>query len=858
MKRLIFFLLLALVATTAHAQGQKPDICLTSNATLFRNPTPENKAKRDEFFEKLLGKGLIPINGGELLTKRFLHQNCNQIEKTLTRLVILEHTLFQIESEEILENKAQESSDHINGAISLISSKKQADVLQGLNILKNYLEHAEKAFSNTDLKTCLQGESYPWNEQPCNPIASLKKRMDYEFNKREWPIAESPSAEYSWIIDQYTNGAASGQKQLQTYAEINATEIRAQMIFPRIEQLRISKDLARSVQERKDKREQKTTSNATVIGNFTSIVDRLTSSAKDFLLSIFAVFLLTVIIGRIPLPIALKKREKINRAILIAFITQLPFMALYIIFGGWWNQYIKPSIKSPYNLIILLVVFVPACVLVSRWLKGRPLSIPGLLRGGQSAPTPTNDLHGSAHWSDSQSAINAGRYVPCGHVLTDSHGFTLGRAPDADKFKNHDPRLRYMGHVLTVAPNGSGKGIGAVIPALLDYPGSTIVLDIKGENYAVTSRFRREQLGHNIVLIDPFGVTGQPSHSFNWLDRLNPDDPDVVGESATLAEMMVIQEGHTSDSSAHFNESAKSLIRGLMVYVATLPEERRNMGEVRRLLTLSAQEFDMVLAQMMVSKRGFELIARSANTFSDAPQKERGSILSTARRHLAFLDDPRISAALSRSDFSLDDLKSTLMTVYLVMPPARLAANRAFIRAFFGQSINAVMASAGKPQYRILFLLDEFPQLGRMDIVEEKLPLIRGYGGAFWLVAQNLAQLKETYPKWQNFVANCGVKQFFGISDVDTARYISESLGKMTVEFQTTGVNSNAGSSVSMGNSYNQQFTGRELMTADEIMRLPREHELVLISGEAPYLLNRLNYLQDAEYVGKFDSNPYE
>lgn len=80
----------------------------------------------------------------------------------------------------------------------------------------------------------------------------------------------------------------------------------------------------------------------------------------------------------------------------------------------------------------------------------------------------------------------------------------------------------------------------------------------------------------------------------------------------------------------------------------------------------------------------------------------------------------------------------------------------------------------------------------------------------------------------------------------------------MTVEFHTKGANTNTGASVSAGSSNSQQFTGRELLTADEIMRLPREQEIVLVTGEAPYLLNRLNYLRDPEYAGRFDQNPYE
>jgi type IV secretory pathway TraG/TraD family ATPase VirD4 len=395
---------------------------------------------------------------------------------------------------------------------------------------------------------------------------------------------------------------------------------------------------------------------------------------------------------------------------------------------------------------------------------------------------------------------------------------------------------------------------------LLDYPGSTVVLDIKGENYAVTARRRRE-LGHEVFLVDPFGVVaGQQGQSFNWLDRLNPDNPDVVAEARTLGDMLIVSEGVSNDSSAHFNETAKNFIVGLMVHVATLEPERRNMAEVRRLVSLGSDNLDVVLAEMMDNPRGYDLPARAATAFNDTPDKERGSVLSTARRHLAFLDDPRITGALARSDFKLDDLKARPMTIYLVMPPARLAANRAFVRAFFGQAINAVMdpAAIGKPACKVLFLLDEFPQLGRMDLVEEKLPLIRGYGGAFWLIAQNLDQLKKTYPRWQNLIANCDAKQFFGTAGIDTAKYISESIGKTTIAHRVANTSTSMGQTVSTSSGSSVQHTGRDLATPDEIMGMGRDREIVLISGYKPWVLLRLNYLHDAEFSGQFETNPYE
>ena len=134
-------------------------------------------------------------------------------------------------------------------------------------------------------------------------------------------------------------------------------------------------------------------------------------------------------------------------------------------------------------------------------------------------------------------------------------GFALGRAFDAPG--RADPRLFYQGHVLTVAPTGTGKGVGAVIPNLLAYEGSAIVLDIKGENFAVTAR-ARASMGQEICLIDPFGVTGAKPQGLNWFDVIDISSQDCVSISENLAEMLVIPSEASGDS-IHFEETAREL-----------------------------------------------------------------------------------------------------------------------------------------------------------------------------------------------------------------------------------------------------------------------------------------------------------
>lgn len=479
--------------------------------------------------------------------------------------------------------------------------------------------------------------------------------------------------------------------------------------------------------------------------------------------------------------------------------------------------------------------------------------------GASALPGAQLATHGSARWGAVAEIRQAGHLVMPGQPA----GFALGRVSNPPP--GLDARFRFTGHVVTVAPTGSGKGIGAVIPNLLDYPGSALVLDVKGENAAVTARARRA-IGQAVHVIDPFAVHGSDGAAFNVLDRLDPGHPDCVSESAILADALVIAEGKGGDS-VHFDESAKNFLQGLMLHIAGLEEgQRRNLGELRRLLTAGEAELFELLATMAVQEAAaFGLPARAATTLMGMADKERGSVLSTARRNTSFLDDPRIAAALSRSDFNLSDIKTKAMTIYLVMPANRMGPNARFLRLFISSVIAAITSSSVQPAHRVAFLLDEFGQLGYLRQIEDAVSLMRGYGLAFWVFIQDLSQLKGSYPKWQTFLAN-SAKSFFGTDDYDTAKYISDSLGKATIEFETessgqskgTGL-SGKGSSMNLGRNQgiSQQFAGRELLTPDEVMRLGPERPIVLIQGEYPYLLNRLNYLVDPEYAGRFDANPY-
>jgi type IV secretory pathway TraG/TraD family ATPase VirD4 len=463
-------------------------------------------------------------------------------------------------------------------------------------------------------------------------------------------------------------------------------------------------------------------------------------------------------------------------------------------------------------------------------------------------PPRVLETHGSAHFGTA--AIGARHLVPA----APADAFVLGYMSGAPR--KSDARFRQDGHILTCAPTGAGKGVGGVIPNLLDYPGSAFVLDFKGENYAVTARARRE-LGQHVILVDPFSITGNTGHALNWLDTLDPDSPDVVSRAAGLADMLIAVEGTEADS--HWTDTARELLRGLLVYVATLPADRRTMAELRRIVTASADDLAATLGDMTADpEAGQRIPARAAAAHLNRPERERGSVLSTVVRHTAWLDDPRLCAALARSDFSMADLKPQPMTVYLAIPPDRLRACLGFVRGFIGLALDGVTAAPGKPAHRVAFFLDEFGQLGRMDRLADSVTLLRGYGAQLWLFVQDLSQLKAVYPRWQSFLANTS-QQFFGTADFDTARYLSGALGQQTIHYETQTVSQSSGSWTKPGSTSSgtgEHLQARALLTPDEVMRLGPTRPIVLVSGEPPYLLNRVSYLTDPAYAGRFDANP--
>lgn len=500
-----------------------------------------------------------------------------------------------------------------------------------------------------------------------------------------------------------------------------------------------------------------------------------------------------------------------------------------------------------YNPVMAnLVIFFAA--MIGTWWVFRDIRPPLGDEAGKST------AFGSAEWADLMHLAE--------HNVIGTDGLAFGVYVERRKAFP----LHYTGnrHLLTVAPTRSGKGVSSIIPNLLTYDGSVLVIDPKGENAQVTALRRGKGdlarnikgLGQTVHVVDPWGITGFNASRFNPLDWLSSGGQDVSENAMMLADAIVTPRQGQSYNDPFWDEEAKALLMGLLLYVALDENEEghRNLGRVRDIITLPDKVPDDVPMESL--ERVLERMTDSGNpvvrstgrrTLGKEP-KLLGSVLAGLQSHTHFLDSPRIRESLSVSDFKFENL-ATRMSVYLVLPADRLETFGRWLRLLVQQAITVNCRFGGeKPAKPILFLLDEMPALGRLTMVEQAYGLMAGFGMQLWGIVQDLSQLERIYEKgWETFIGNSGVLQYFGSRDHKTAEYFSKLCGVTTIQKFSLGrtiaktigstyggQNSSSSQSETTSDSQTVDVVQRHLAFPDELMVLRNQQQLLLMESLNP------------------------
>lgn len=438
-------------------------------------------------------------------------------------------------------------------------------------------------------------------------------------------------------------------------------------------------------------------------------------------------------------------------------------------------------------------------------------------------------------------------------------------------------------HLTTLAGTRAGKTV-TVISNHHFYNGSTLNNDSKG-SIAKAVAMRRKRMGFEQRVLDPYNVVDGDEAEFrcrfNPIKSLKIDDIDVIENAYLIVDALVIETGNEADP--HWNEQSKNVLLGLVLYVAfgkNVHEEDRNLGRVRTLVNLALRKEHsqpdekgdvksryILKARVKAGIAGLaekghsdiaDTIASCVIGLYEMGKEEMPSVLSSVKRHTAFLQFRGIRKVLSGHDFDLEDLKRKKMDVYLVVPQRAIQACNRWIRLFYTMLPAAMERETKRPEAPVLVTIDEFATLGRMTVLEDAIGRLAGHDVKIWTILQDFSQGEALYKKrFESFLANSGVMQVFGTVDEATNGYVSKRMGKTAIEMLQTSDQSHTQMERGQhGKSQSMQLF--DLMTNDEVARYfarddEMKRQLLLIAGKFPLITQRVEYWnRNAAYSFRF------
>ncbi|MGE0743553.1 MAG: type IV secretory system conjugative DNA transfer family protein, partial [Hyphomonadaceae bacterium] len=465
---------------------------------------------------------------------------------------------------------------------------------------------------------------------------------------------------------------------------------------------------------------------------------------------------------------------------------------------------------------------------------------------------------GQKSWGKAEDARAAGLFAEGGIVIGKMGGEILA----------------YDGphHLLLTGGTRSGKTRGSVIPTLLASPHSILVLDLKSELYSGDARVGfpgtagwRAQLGPVIR----FAPAEALSDALNLFDTIRPG-PQEVRDVQNLIEL--IADPHGDQRFQEFwDRAAKQILAGLILHVAYAePPECKTLARVFELLA----RFDdtVKLMEATLHRRNETTgepethpeVRRAAQSYAEYHDKLRAGIKATAESYLGLFADPLVRKNTAISTFRISDLMCAdrPVTLYLCWPPNDAKRVKPLIRLVFGTVLRVLMehqerAADGRTKTRsLLLLLDEFPQLGKLDVFEQSMGAMAGYGIKAYLVTQSLHQVTQAYGRYHTILDNCQIVTSFAATDVETAETISKLAGDI---FEMRPQETWSGKRQLFGLDH-RAITYREerrpLLLPSEVRSLPEREELIFVTGARPLRARKVRYDEEPIFRQRLISLP--
>lgn len=413
-------------------------------------------------------------------------------------------------------------------------------------------------------------------------------------------------------------------------------------------------------------------------------------------------------------------------------------------------------------------------------------------------------------------------------------------------------RLRGQQFVILAAPTRSGKGVGIVIPNLLDYRESAVVLDIKQENFDLTSGWRRS-IGHEVYLFNPF-AEDRRTHRWNPMTYVSNDPAFRVSDLQSIAAMLY-PDGDDKDK--FWVSQARNAFLAFSLYVFERhghdhAMERPTLGAILRVASGDGGELKPYLQKLIEAPF---LSAQTRTAFAGLLSQADvtfASIIGSFREPLNPWLNPVLDAATSADDFRLDDVRRRRMTIYVGIQPNKLAESRLIVNLFFSQLINVntktLPQNDASLEHQCLLLMDEFTAIGRVDIISKSVAYMAGYNLRLLPIIQSMAQLDAVYGKElsRTIITNHALQIIYAPREQQDANDYSEMLGYTTIRRRSRTRSHGQGKNV----SDNEVLEKRALMLPQELKAMGPKKEIVLYEGLAhPILCSKIRYFEDAYFT---------
>jgi type IV secretion system protein VirD4 len=454
-------------------------------------------------------------------------------------------------------------------------------------------------------------------------------------------------------------------------------------------------------------------------------------------------------------------------------------------------------------------------------------------------------LHGDARFATRSEVTKAGLFAPKGILI----GRAFGRYLVAG----------LQSFVALAAPTRSGKGVGVVIPNLLNWTESVVCMDMKLELWRTTSKYRKAVLKQSTFLFCPFAVDLM-SHHWNPLDEVSRDPIRMPGDVLQIAQIFYPE--RAGDKNIFFVQQAQNLFFGLTLFLVQTNHERCTLGEVARQGAGYDKPLRDHLKAILDDHKGLSRQCRDALSRSlSQPDEVFGNIKASFDAPLLMFANPTVDAATSSSDFSLANIRRQRVSIYFGVTPDRLDIAAKLINLFFTQAITlntGVLPEDDKSlKFECLLLMDEFAAFGRVSILSKAVSFVAGYGLRLVTIIQSKSQIEGdglySQAEARNLLVNHDIKVIFTPGDDSEAKDASEMLGTYTERARSVSSNRSTAmlGSVSGNAGENISEVKRSLMLPDELKRMEMSKELIDKKGCRPILCDKIFYYSDPIFVDR-------